>query len=58
MRSDPPNWDPIGLKISKTGIITTEPPYHAHIWQKTFHKHRKRNVWPKYKYPKKLLHPH
>ncbi len=24
---------PIGLKISKKRIITTEPPYHAHLWE-------------------------
>ncbi len=24
---------PIGLKISKTRVITAEPPYHAHVWE-------------------------
>ncbi len=24
---------PIGLKISKTRLITTEPPYHAQVWE-------------------------
>ncbi len=25
--------DPIGSKISKMGVITAEPPYHAKVWE-------------------------
>ncbi len=27
------NRDSIGLKISKTSVITAEPPYHAKVWE-------------------------
>ncbi len=30
---DAQNRDPIRLKISKTGVIPTEPSYYAQVWE-------------------------
>ncbi len=32
-QSNHENMDPIGLKISKMGVITAEPAYHAQVWE-------------------------